>query len=92
MNIPTLPTLPPLELVLPPLPQIVAPVQMELEVTGWYPIVTKPVRSGWYDLLTIDKDVERRWFDVTTGHWRCVSGKEPTTIYAFWRGQVCAAV
>ena len=82
MNIPTLPPLPPLALVLPPLPAIA--------VTGWYPIVTKPVRSGWYDLLSIDKDVERRWFDVATGYWRCVSGKEPATIYAFWRGQVCA--
>lgn len=84
MNIPTLPPLPPLALVLPPLPAI-----KPIAVTGWYPIVTKPVRSGWYDLLTIDKDVERRWFDVATGYWRCVSGKEPATIYAFWRGQVC---
>ena len=77
MNIPTLPPLPPLALLLPPLPAI-----KPIAVTGWYPIVTKPVRSGWYDLLTIDKD-------VATGHWRCVSGKEPATIYAFWRGQVC---
>lgn len=76
MNAPTLPPLPVIQLA--PLPPV--------KVTGWIPIVDKPVRSGYYDLLTIDGDVERRYFNHESGNWLCVSGKEPWTIYTFWRG------
>lgn len=75
--------LPPLPLILPPLPFI------PRAVTGWIPIVDKPVRSGWYDILTVDHDIERREFDVASGRWHCISGNEPATVYTFWRGQVC---
>ena len=65
-------------ILLPPLP-----IQ---KPTGWLPIVDKPVRSGFYDLLTIDREIERRYFDVLQGNWHCVSGKEPCVVYNHWRG------